>query len=31
MAHQPLAAISDELVGVAAEQTRDFGFNGLCQ
>jgi putative tryptophan/tyrosine transport system substrate-binding protein len=31
MAHQPLAAISGELVGVAAEQGRDFGFNGLCQ
>jgi hypothetical protein len=31
MAHQPLAAISGELVGVAAEQGRDFGFNGLRQ
>ena len=31
MAHQPLAAIIGELVGVAAEQGRDFGFNGLCQ
>src|SRR6266536_1267852 len=31
MAHQPLAAVSGELVGVAAEQGRDFGFNGLCQ
>jgi hypothetical protein len=24
-------AASGELVGVAAEQGRDFGFNGLCQ
>ncbi len=31
MAYQPLAAISGELVGVAAEQGRDFGFNRMCQ
>src|SRR5438094_5152717 len=31
MAHQPLTTVVGELVGVAAEQGRDFGFNGLCQ